>query len=38
MSDNTAEVIVILFLVFLAILFGGEPDLMDGIIHFLMKE
>lgn len=35
MSDDAA---IILAIVFLAVLFGGEPDLMDAMIHWLMKD
>ena len=31
------DAIFILCLFLLIILFGGEPDLMDAVIHFLMK-
>lgn len=34
MNENTAMLVVVLVL---AILFGGDPDLMDAIIHYLMK-
>ncbi len=32
-SDSFLVIEIVLLILF----FGGEPDLMDGIVHFLMK-
>lgn len=37
MNEHTEGVVIVIVVAILAILFAGEPDIMDAIISHLMK-
>ncbi len=37
MSNNAAEVLIVLLIVICVFLFGGEPDLHDALIHHFLN-
>lgn len=37
MSDNTTQIIALLIIVSSILLISGDPDLIDGLVYYLMN-